>query len=46
MYFTRRQRFSFIAAATGLMALLLVGLLAVVWPEQNELLVRVSGLRR
>lgn len=46
MYFTRRQRYSFIAAGTALMALVLVGLLAAVWPEQNELLVRVSGLRR
>lgn len=46
MHFTRRQRYSFIAAGTALMALLLVGLLAVVWPDQNELFVRVSDLRR
>jgi len=44
MHFTRRQRLGFVAAGTALMALVLVGLLAVVWPAQNELLVRVGSV--
>ncbi|HEU4460895.1 MAG TPA: J domain-containing protein [Methylibium sp.] len=46
MHFTRRQRMGVIAAGTVLMALLLVGLLAVLWPEQNDVLVRLSARGR
>ena len=37
MNFTRRQRLGFIAAGTVVMALLLVGVMLAVWPNETDL---------